>query len=337
MKLKRIMYFCYYLKKLNRPLFKKFLKYIQEQTGRSKMSIYWDIFKHSMKYNTSILEYFQFHFYEIPEAEKDTWAGTGYMYEYQKKMNPPKYRALLEDKTVFDKDYKKFIIHDVESLEDLKADIKKAEEVLANKSGKIVFKIKDGGCGKRVLVKECKEFTPQSMIDFMAKEEYDLVEAFIVQHPIINEIAPTAVNTCRIITQLDKNDNVVILGCRLRVSVSGYVDNLAAGNIAVPIDTETGVINGVGVYSDITKSDTEIHPVTKKPLVGVQIPYWKEAIAMAKEAAQVNTVNRAVGWDIAITTEGPDLIEGNREWCKLLFQLPAKQGLKPLLNKYLNE
>lgn len=337
MKLKRIMYFCYYLKKLNRPLFKKFLKYIQEQTGRSKMSICWDIFKHSMKYNTSILEYFQFHFYEIPEAEKDTWAGTGYMYEYQKKMNPPKYRALLEDKTVFDKDYKKFIIHDVESLEDLKADIKKAGEVLANKSGKIVFKIKDGGCGKRVLVKECKEFTPQSMIDFMVKEEYDLVEAFIMQHPIINEIAPTAVNTCRIITQLDKNYNVVILGCRLRVSVSGYVDNLAAGNIAVPIDTETGVINGVGVYSDITKSDTEIHPVTKKTLVGVQIPYWKEAIAMAKEAAQVNPVNRAVGWDIAITTEGPDLIEGNREWCKLLFQLPAKQGLKPLLNKYLNE
>ena len=43
----------------------------------------------------SILEYFQFRFYEISSEEKRKWAGTGYMYEYQLLMNPKESRNLL--------------------------------------------------------------------------------------------------------------------------------------------------------------------------------------------------------------------------------------------------
>jgi hypothetical protein len=38
--------------------------------------------------------------------------------------------------------------------------------------------------------------------------------------------------------------------------------------------------------------------------------------------------------DIAITNRGPELIEGNHDWCKLLWQLPAKKGLKHMLVNY---
>lgn len=337
--LNRIIYFGYYMKKLNKILFKKFLRYVKEQTGRGSLSIWLDIFKHSMKYNTSILEYFQFGFYKpnCTEEEKGSWAGTGFMYEFQGYMNPRQHRDLLEDKTVFDKTYGKYMHHFAVSLEELKADKELAQRVLNNRSGKIVFKIKDGGCGKRVLVEPSKSYDIETLIKYMENNDYDLVEEFVQQHEIINNLAPTALNTVRIITQLRPNGEVDIVGCRLRISIHGVTDNLAAGNIAAVIDPETGIITSNGIYSDITKPETEYHPITKVRIPGIQIPFWKETVQMAKEVATIDPRNRSVGWDLAITTFGPDLIEGNREWCKLLYQLPAKAGLKTVLQKYRNE
>jgi len=110
---------------------------------------------------------------------------------------------------------------------------------------------------------------------------------------------------------------------------------MAAGNLAAPIDISTGKVSGSGVYSDITKSDESVHPVTGVSIVGFQIPFWSEACQMARDAALFDTRNRSVGWDIAITENGPELIEGNHNWCKLLWQLPVKKGLKSELEKYL--
>lgn len=338
-KAKRVAYFGYYIKKLNKDLFKKFLKYAKEQTGKSTIAIWFDIFRCSMKYNTSILEYFQFGFYKptCTEAEKAAWAGTGFMYEFQGYMNPRKYRDLLENKIVFDKTYGKYMHHNAIALEDLKANVTLAERVLANPSGKIVFKIKDGGCGKRVEVHEAKKYNASLLAKYMEDNQFDLVEDFVQQHEVINNLAPSALNTVRVITQLRPNGTVDIIGCRLRISVHGVTDNLAAGNIAAVIDTDTGIITDNGVYSDITKHEEEYHPVTGLKIKGTQIPFWKETIATAKEVAALDPRNHSIGWDFAITSFGPDLIEGNREWCKLLYQLPAKKGGKSVLENYRKE
>jgi len=85
----------------------------------------------------------------------------------------------------------------------------------------------------------------------------------------------------------------------------------------------------------ITKEGKTIHPVTGEAITGFAIPYWKEVVELAKNAALCTPENRSVGWDIAVTAEGPELIEGNHNWCKLLWQLPVKQGLKKELEKYL--
>lgn len=339
MKLNRIIYFGYYIKKLNRPLFHKFMTYVKQQTGRGSINIWFDIFRHSLKYNTSILEYFQFGFYKpnCTEEEKSSWAGTGFMYEFQRYMNPPQFRYLLEDKTVFDKTYGKYMHHLAISKEDLISDNILIKNILNNRSGKIVFKIKDGGCGKRVQVEPTSSFTEESLVMFMKENNYDIVEEFVQQEDTINRLAPTALNTVRIITQLRPDGVVDIVGCRLRISVHGVTDNLAAGNIAAFIDPETGIITRPAVYSDITKAETEYHPVTGVKITGLKIPYWDETIMMVKELAAMDSRNKSIGWDLAITSSGPDLIEGNREWCKLLYQLPARKGLKSVLEKYKEE
>ena len=227
------------------------------------------------------------------------------------------------------------MLHKVADINDLASNSNVFDLFLKIPSGKIVFKIKDGNCGRKILVKNVYEFkNVASLVDYMKKNKYDLIEEYIIQHKEMIRLAPSAVNTVRVFTQLDNTNNLVILGCRLRIGVNGIVDNLAAGNIAAPVDVETGIIFDSGIYSDITKPDEKIHPVTKVPIVGFQIPFWKETIDLVKSVAIVNPVNKSVGWDIAITANGPDLIEGNREWCKLVYQLPVRKGLKKVLEQY---
>ena len=47
--------------------------------------------------------------------------------------------------------------------------------------------------------------------------------------------------------------------------------------------------------------------------------------------------NKSIGWDVAITEQGPSFIEGNHNWCKILWQVPRDKGLKNILMPYLLE
>jgi hypothetical protein len=327
----RVVYLGYYFKKLNKSLLKKFIQYLKQTKQMNEVSIWLNVFYHSIKYNISILEYFQFRFFEKNENDKITWAGTGHMYEYQLKMNPPGAREILDDKRQFYHQYKEFFVHKVGDLDSLVNEPNLAKEILATPSGKLVFKVADGKCGADVEIRKCEEFDEHSLINYLKESTFDLVEEFIIQHPEINNLSPSAVNTVRIFTQLTAKNEVEILGCRQRISVNSKVDNMAAGNLAAPIDELTGIINGPGVYSDITKSDETIHPITLVKIVGFKVPYWEQTMDMVKRAALKHPQNRSIGWDIVITEKGPGLIEGNHDWCKLLWQLPAKRGLKSLL------
>jgi hypothetical protein len=334
---KKILYFFYYLKELNREKFLLFLNKAKKDTGKSAMSVITDILKCIFKYNISILEYFQFRFYERSKKERETYAGTGYMYEYQLKMNPKSNRSVLENKLDFLDAYSNFIHHDYASFTSLEKEAGIAAKLLANKSGKLVFKNSHGQCGDGVEVLNVSGLNQQIILERLKQTGNDYVEEFVVQHPALMKMSPSGLNTVRIITQLNNQDKVDIIGARLRITINSSVDNLAAGNMAAPIDIETGKLEGPGVYSDITKEDEFFHPVTKTEIVGFRVPFWKEAMEMVTDAALKNKGNRSIGWDVAITETGPELIEGNHNWCKLLWQLPVKKGLKPILESYLHK
>ena len=306
------------------------------ETKKTRIRILSDVFISTVNYNTSILDYFYFRFYKKKKAERQKWAGTGFMYEYQREMNPPSSRDILSDKSKFYQVYAKFIRRKHIDI-NKKNDLSLLSELLANSTGKLVLKNALGQVGAEVEVINCKDFTTESILSYMRQRRYNLVEEFVVQHPRVMELSPAALNTLRIITQLNKEGNVDLLGARLRISVNSHVDNMAAGNLAAPINIDSGMINGAGVYSDITKADEELHPVTGISITGFKIPFWNEGLQMAMEAALLHPENKSVGWDIAITANGPELIEGNHNWCKLLWQMPVNKGLKHVLESYINQ
>lgn len=331
----RLLYLLYYLKKLDWKLFLEFIRFTRKQYKIPYLKLIIDSIFSTLKYNVSILEYYQFSFYNKSASERKLWAGTGFMYEYQLRMNPKSQRHYLEDKKLFLEKFKDFVKHDWLSLEQFEKNRDKVDKLITNPSGKLVIKRHDGQCGIGVEVIQTAGLTYEKLLDRMNKTNNTLVEEYIVQHPDLMALSPSGLNTVRIYTQLNKNDEVEILGCRLRISINSVVDNLAAGNVAAPIDENTGIVTGPGVYSHIAKADEYTHPITKIPIVGFRIPFWNQTIEFSKRAALHLKECRSIGWDIAITADGPELIEGNHDWCKLVWQLPVKKGLKPLLERYL--
>jgi hypothetical protein len=333
--MKRVLYLIYYFKSLDHAKYQKFAGHVKQLKGWSSLGILLRVVYAVFRYNISILEYFQFHFYDLSHSERLKWAGTGYMYEYQLLMNPKKHRSYLEDKRVFLEKFKAFVQHQHVSLEALRQDKGLSRSIFVNASGKMVLKSHNGQCGWGVEVLDAQSLNEDTLIAHLEETGNDLVEEYIVQHPDLMRLSPSGLNTVRIFTQLNAKDEVELLGCRLRITVNSHVDNMAAGNIAAPIDDDTGKLTGPGVYSDITKEDEFEHPVTHVPIVGFQIPFWHETVEMVKKAALSFPECRSIGWDVAITEKGPELIEGNHNWCKLLWQLPVKAGMKSTLSRYL--
>jgi hypothetical protein len=327
MLLKRTIYLGYYLKQMKWSLLKEFLSYTSNLTGKSKSHLLLASIRDVYKYNISILEYFQFGFYNKTQETKEEWAGTGTMYEFQKIANPPNERIILDDKRLFYKKYKEFFIHDLYSFEELKQN-PTIIDALLTKEKKVVLKEASGKCGAGVKICHTANLNSERLLKMMQEGEFDILETYINQHSLIQELSPSAVNTIRIFTQIRKGGKYEVLGCRIRISVNCEVDNLAAGNLAAPIDEKTGKIIGAGIYSNFTKVPEAIHPTTKIPIVGFQIPYWEEILTMVKIASLKHPQNRSIGWDVVLTENGPGLLEGNHDWCKLVWQLPVNKGLK---------
>ncbi len=333
-KLNRVLYFLYYLKVTDFNFLLTQFKFVNDKFNLSYISLTFDVIFCSFKYNISFVEYFLFRFYNKSIIRSD-FAGTGFMYEYHLKMNSRKNRVILDNKNIFSKVYSNFFIHDSFSLSEIKEDEIKLKKIINNKSGKFILKSSDGKCGKSVEVLNINDFNKSSIINYMQNNNLDVIESYIKQHDSLNSLSPSAVNTIRIFTQITKNGDVAILGARLRISINSIVDNLAAGNAAAEINLDSGIVLGKAVFSDITKEPIDRHPITNIKINGFQIPMWKEIIKLAKDAALFNVSNKSIGWDIVLTENGPGIIEGNHDWCKLLWQLPVNKGLKKELYNYL--
>ena len=98
------------------------------------------------------------------------------------------------------------------------------------------------------------------------------------------------------------------------------------GNIACDVDPDTGKILRARTKDRLGTADHEIHPTTGVPLVGETLPMWDRVIALARTCAPVFAPVRYQSMDIAISGDGPVLIEINTGGGFDLPQLASGRG-----------
>lgn len=330
----RFVYLLYYTLKTPRKSFFKYFAYVKKENAISSIRLLTEVISASLKYNVSFMDYFQLRLYNKTNIEKSKYAGTGFMYEYQLQMNPPRYRDVLDNKIHFLEHFNDFSGRVWGTVDSLMKDTSLANNIIRSHPFRVVLKKSRGKAGKGTLILDTSNQTVADVVRLMKGGGFDLIEKYVFQHDDLMQLSPSALNTIRVITQLHE-ERVIIIAARLRVSVNSDVDNLTAGNLAAPVDVETGTVCGPGVFGDITKADVSVHPVTGVGIEGFQIPYWKDCVEMVTKAALSIPALKSVGWDVAITNEHPILIEGNHDWGRVLWQLPVKRGLKEDLMRFL--
>lgn len=325
------MYFVYFLRITRWKKLISDLKVARIKSDRKYLFLVSDMVLSSFKFNTSFHEYFYYSFYLKDNTTRSAYASMGYMYEYQLRNNPPNYRNLLEDKIVFLKRYNKYIGR---AWLDLRiATSEQLDEMLASNK-KLVLKNSLGGAGKNIKIISTENINLEELRAIASQGNYDLLEEFVTQHPELNKLSPHSLNTIRIITQINRDGTVDIIGTIIRLGVEHETDNLSTGGIACPVDPILGCICGPGISFDIQRPEIHNHPYSGKELMGFKVPFWSEALEMCKDAARLHPENKSIGWDVGITEKGPLLIEGNHDWGARLWQMPVNKGLKHLLEIY---
>src|SRR5699024_2002682 len=205
------------------------------------------------------------------------------------------------------------------------------------KHNKFIVKPTEGSHGKNIYFQTIDKETDIEKLYSKVKSEKALVEEIVVQNDIIGEFNPSSVNTLRVVTLLDKNNDPKIMIANLRMG-RGYrvADNFHHHGIATLLDVETGIIKTSGIDGEGKRY--LYHPITGKQIVGFKVPYWKDVCTTVKEAAKLIPTVRYVGWDVAVGKDGRIyIIEGNSAADPDVSQLPDQIGKWPLYEPYIEE
>lgn len=161
-----------------------------------------------------------------------------------------------------------------------------------------------------------------------------ICEEVIEQDPSLAAFHPLSINTVRI-PSVRTDDGVVIFHPFFRMGVGGsVVDNAGSGGIIAPVNAETGIVMMAGI--DEMNRQYLTHPDSKIIIPGFQIPHWTELIDMVNELAKIVPDNRYCGWDLALSTNGWVLVEGNARG-QFLEQFATKKGVKQELEELIRK
>ena len=287
-------------------------------------------------------EFFLYRFYELTEEEQDTYYIAKYQKLFQKKYGTDKdFVALLYDKERTNLYFAEYVrrpwcVNTKVSFEQFCEIFKDTERVM--------YKPIAGHRGYGV---EAIYLTPETMKDIydrLVTYPEGVVEAFIKQHPEMCKLSPTSVNSLRFVTFSSNTVPVTPDGKMMDIAYSivrfgregSIVDNLHSGGMVANVDLETGCLatDGADRNGDLWVT----HPDTGVTIKGFRIPYFEEAREMVKDAIATRKVEGYIGWDIAISENGPMLLEVNdRPGSDGLQTAPAqaKQGMKFLMEKYM--
>jgi hypothetical protein len=111
-----------------------------------------------------------------------------------------------------------------------------------------------------------------------------------------------------------------------------------SGNLVCAIDLHSGRLSAAR-GSESTDwpviSSYSHHPRTAHPIEGFEVPQWDDVLALALRAQESLPQLKSAGWDIALTPDGPVVVEGNSSYALDILQVAYGRGLRQELTSLL--
>lgn len=322
----------YYIKRIFKMDYKQFfitLNKVHKRSKKSRIYLFFDMLYSSYKYLAGYTDYFLFYFENLNKKQRSTYITRGVNNNYLRYLNDRNYYKYFRNKVLFNESFKDFIKRDyldlnTSSLEDFKLFIKKHNSF-------IVKPIDDTGGHGIEKISISNKTNIKNLYNHLKENNQALVEELVIQHKDMAALAEKSVNTLRIVTiTIDNKTHIMLRVIRIGNGINP-VDNFHSGGMFAYFD-ENGVITTPA--ADREGIVYEKHPYTNIKIQGYKIPYYKEAIDMAIKASKVIPQIKYIGFDIAITKNGPLIIEGNElpgydVYQSKLTISDTKEGLKP--------
>lgn len=286
-------------------------------------------------------EYYEFEFEKRDEEFKKTFLGLNEQRYYLDYLNPIRYYSLSRNKYLAHKVFEETGIrtstlycyyHPEGVVTDSKLIATNVVDVCrilkSQDARQCVIKSTEESHGANVLVVNQIEYLQDDCIlhyfngaTARLSEELGssprIFESLIRQTKQFSDFNASSVNTVRFMTTLYPDGSARIFATFIKIGRAGKcVDNAGGGgNVDVCIDIETGEIKYAIQYDGWRKiKEIEMHPDSGTQLNGTIIENWDNIKAEVIKFQQAFPWCKAAGWDIAITDDGPVVIEVNDMW-----------------------
>jgi hypothetical protein len=328
-------------KKYIKNFFRFFPSILKEKDRKSLLKIFIELIVLFLRDRALPVHYFSRYLYIKGSTNYKDFVPNKTLYSMWKKYNDASFLNILDNKLLFHIFFNKLgipitkiLAHNTKiyfyinnSISVLK-EAWELNELLKNifnnhtKNNSLFIKRCCGSSGGYEIFKIYKDELPleeeylNSLFNLMLSSSF-VIEETINQHQSLNKLNPYSINTLRIDTFRDKNNNTEVISALLRLGVSNsYVDNTSSGGCYVGVELNKGQLKEVAYTSFTVSSGKRFtkHPNTGIILKGFEIPYFNEAKELAVKAASYLPAVRLVGWDISITENGPVIIEGNHDY-----------------------
>ncbi len=150
-----------------------------------------------------------------------------------------------------------------------------------------------------------------------------LFQERVEQHPTMKSLHPASVNTIRLVTFIEHGRPALFCASARMGTAGRVVDNWSAGGLSIGVDIEKGELHREAFFKPGGGGRIARHPDTHIVFEGFRIPHFQEAVQLVLELHGFLPQIHSIGWDVAISTRGPVVIEGNDDW----------HGIVPMLHE----
>ena len=307
------------------------LKDLSKKNHKSPFFMFLDTGLSCLICGSGLQDYLNYKFYDKTWKERKAYATIGYQHNFYQLAASYNYADFFSNKVNFNHNFHEFVKRECACYDD---GFDKVNDFIKTHKTLIRKPIKGlGGANvEKIYTKDISDIN--SFYNNLEKDDC-MIEEEVIQNKEWSKLSPNSLNTIRVVTKCIKGKSKVIFAVARIGSGKSIVDNFHKGGVGVKVNIEKGILEGKTI--DKKNNEAEVTTNTHIKVDGFKIPYWKEIKDITCEAAKVNDSVNIVGWDVAITDDGPVIIEGNRGPGMDIIQVLYQRGIKPELEEIKKE